>query len=343
MQFIDEAKINVKSGRGGNGAVSFRREKYVPMGGPDGGDGGRGGDVVFECVKNLNTLIDFRYQQHFKAQSGQRGQGRNRSGKAGDDIVIKLPFATQVFDLEGNLLVDMIEEGQRFVVTKGGRGGLGNINFKSSKNQAPKFAQDGEEGQELWVRLELKLLSDAGLLGLPNAGKSTFLSAVTRAKAKIADYPFTTLKPQLGVVYIDEYEFVLADIPGLIANASKGKGLGDRFLKHVERCGVLLHLIDGTAEDVVENYRIIRKEVEDYGDDLGGKFEIVAINKCDAIDEEELATKKAELEKYLGANKKVFVISAATNQGLKEALREVYGKVCDFRQEQEQEEENDEE
>ncbi len=327
MQFIDEAKINIRSGSGGNGAVSFRREKFIPMGGPDGGDGGRGGDVVFECVKNLNTLIDFRFQVHFKANNGIKGQGRNKSGSSADDLVIKIPFGTQIFSDDGELLCDMMEEGQTFVAAKGGRGGLGNFNFKSSKNRSPQYAQPGEEGEELWVRLQLKLLSDAGLLGLPNAGKSTFLSATTRAKAKIADYAFTTLKPQLGVVYIDEYEFVLADIPGLIKDASKGKGLGDRFLKHVERCGVLLHLIDITAEDVVENYKIIREELAGYDEALAQKPEIIALNKCDAALDEEIKEKTKLLKKHLKKGTKIFNISAASGDGLKEVLREVYKKT----------------
>ncbi len=335
MQFIDEAKIYISSGRGGNGSVSFRREKFIPMGGPDGGDGGRGGDVVFECVKNLNTLIDFRYQQHFKAKDGKKGQGSNRSGLSGEDLIIKVPFATQIFSEDGQLLADMMEEGARFVVAKGGRGGLGNSNFRSSINQAPEFAQEGESGSEFWIKLQLKLLSDAGLLGLPNAGKSTFLAATTRAKPKIADYPFTTLKPQLGVVYIDEYEFVLADIPGLIKGASHGKGLGDRFLKHIERCGVLLHLIDGSAEDIVENYQIIREELETYNTDLCDKFEVIAINKCDILTKEEIKEKVSALKKYLKKtgqkNNKIFTISAATNDGLKEILRELYAKIDQYR------------
>ena len=254
MQFIDEAKICLKAGDGGNGASSFRREKFIPRGGPDGGDGGRGGSIVFECTKDLNTLIDFRYQQHFIAKSGIRGHGANKNGITADDMILKVPVGTQVYNEDlSEILFDFKADGETFTVAKGGRGGLGNSNFKSSINQAPTYAQTGEEGQKLWVNLKLKLLSDAGLLGMPNAGKSTFLAATTRAKPKIADYPFTTLKPQLGVVYIDGHEFVLADIPGLIEGASEGRGLGDRFLKHVERCGVLLHLIDGSDEDVVEN------------------------------------------------------------------------------------------
>ncbi|MBM3579967.1 MAG: GTPase ObgE [Alphaproteobacteria bacterium] len=265
MHFIDEVKIHLQAGNGGNGASSFRREKFVPRGGPDGGDGGRGGSVIFECTKDLNTLIDFRFKQHFAAKSGNGGRGANQNGVSGDDLVLRVPLGTQVFsDDKLELIADLMNHGERVVLVKGGRGGLGNINFKSSTNRAPTYAQKGEPGEEKWVRLELKLLSDAGLLGMPNAGKSTFLAATTRAKPKIADYPFTTLKPQLGVVYVDDHEFVLADIPGLIEGASEGRGLGDRFLKHVERCGVLLHLIDASAEDVVKNYRVIREELAGY-------------------------------------------------------------------------------
>lgn len=332
MQFIDEAKIHVASGSGGAGASSFRREKFIDMGGPDGGDGGRGGSVIFECTKNLNTLIDFRFQQHFKAKSGARGQGRQRSGISGEDLVLKIPIHTQIFDeASGNLIADMVEDGQRVVIVKGGRGGLGNVNFKSSINQAPEYAQPGEPGEELWVRLQLKLLSDASLLGLPNAGKSTFLSVTTRAKPKIADYPFTTLKPQLGVVYIDNKEFVIADIPGLIEGASQGRGLGDRFLKHVERCRVLLHLIDASAEDVAESYRIIRGELAGYSEDLPHKPEVIALNKIDLLSKEEIKAKVKQLQDYFNKNKlkkqKIFTISAATNDGVTEILRELYKEI----------------
>jgi GTP-binding protein len=303
MQFIDEAKIHIKSGKGGAGASSFRREKFIAEGGPDGGDGGRGGSIIFECVKNLNTLIDFRFQQHFAAQDGKRGQGANRSGISGEDLVLKVPFGTQIFSQDDEILADMMHDGERFVLAKGGRGGLGNSNFKSSINRAPTHAQPGEPGEEMWVILKLKLLSDAGLLGMPNAGKSTFLATTTRAKPKIADYPFTTLKPQLGVVYVDNHEFVLADIPGLIKGASQGKGLGDRFLRHVERCGVLLHLLDGSAENVVENYRIIRKELAEYSEELSLKPEIIALNKIDLLSDEEIEEKVSALKKHLKDNK----------------------------------------
>lgn len=336
MQFIDEAKIHLEAGRGGNGAVSFRREKFVPRGGPDGGDGGRGGSIIFECIKDLNTLIDFRFTQHFKAESGKKGQGSNKNGPSGKDLIIKIPQGTQVFDEEDNLLLDMMEVGNKEIIARGGKGGLGNVNFKSSTNRAPKYAIPGKEGEQLSVTLKLKLLSDAGLLGLPNAGKSTFLSSTTRAKAKIADYPFTTLKPQLGVVYIDENEFVLADIPGLISGASEGRGLGDRFLKHVERCGVLLHLIDSSAEDIVESYKTIRAELEGYSAKLLNKSEVIALNKTDLLTDEEVKSKSEELKKFLKKNgvkkPQVFAISAATSKGIKPVLRALYKEITKYRE-----------
>lgn len=336
MQFIDEAKVYLQAGDGGNGSSSFRREKFIPRGGPDGGDGGRGGSIILEAVKDLNTLIDFRFQQHFIAKNGIKGHGANKNGPSADDMILKVPVGTQIFsEDESKLLADMKVDGERFIVSKGGRGGLGNSNFKSSINRAPTYAQTGEEGEKVWVNLKLKLLSDAGLLGMPNAGKSTFLAATTRAKPKIADYPFTTLKPQLGVVYIDAYEFVLADIPGLIAGASQGKGLGDRFLKHVERCGVMLHLIDGSAEDVVLNYATIRQELEGYSPELLEKDEVIAINKIDLLDEEELKEKTDALKAYLkkeGKKRpKIFTISGATSKGVKEVLRELYKKIAEHR------------
>lgn len=332
MQFIDEAKIHLKAGDGGNGASSFRREKFIPRGGPDGGDGGRGGSIILECVKDLNTLIDFRFQQHFMAKNGIRGSGANRNGPSGPDLVLRVPVGTQVFsEDETEILADLMHDKERFVVAKGGRGGLGNSNFKSSTNRAPEYAQKGEAGEEIWVKLKLKLLSDAGLLGMPNAGKSTFLASTTRAKPKIADYPFTTLKPQLGVVYIDEHEFVLADIPGLIAGASDGKGLGDRFLKHIERCGVLLHLIDASSEDVCENYRIIREELQGYSEDLMEKSEVIALNKIDLLLPEEVKEKTAQLKAYLKKtgrkNAKVYSISGATTKGVTEVLRKLYSEI----------------
>jgi len=315
MKFLDEAKIFLKSGDGGNGSIAFRREKYVPRGGPAGGDGGRGGHVIFRAAENLNTLIDFRYQQHFKAARGENGMGKNRYGSDGADLIIKVPVGTQILaEDKETLLADLTEDGAEIQLLRGGDGGRGNSHYKTATNQAPRYAQKGFPGEECWVWLRLKLIADAGLVGLPNAGKSTFLSAVSAAKPKVADYPFTTLAPNLGVVQAGEYSFVLADIPGLIEGASEGKGLGDRFLGHVERTGILLHLIDGTAEDVAENYRIVRGELEAYDAGLADKPEIVALNKIDALDAETVETRAAELEAASG--QKVHRISAAANIAL---------------------------
>lgn len=331
MQFIDEAKIYVRSGHGGNGCVSFRREANIPRGGPDGGDGGRGGHVIMRCVSGLNTLIDFRYQQHFKAARGGGGMGKNRFGKSADDLIINVPLGTQILDENSEfILYDFTQAGQEYQLCKGGQGGVGNTHFKSSVNQAPRFAQPGEPGQEMWVWLKLKLLSDAGLVGLPNAGKSTFLSVVSHAKPKIADYPFTTLKPQLGVVHIDNKEFVLADLPGLIEGAHEGVGLGIQFLRHIERCGVILHVIDGTAEDVLENYRIVREELEQYSDLLAHKDEIVVLNKADALMPEVL-DEKLRVLKDSGINE-IKVISAVAKQGLTDVLRVTWNKIEAYRQ-----------
>lgn len=319
MKFLDQAKIYVRSGDGGNGCVGFRREKFIEFGGPDGGDGGRGGDVWIECVPNLNTLIDYRYQQHFKAKNGQGGMGQNRSGANGDDIIVKVPPGTQVVaeDTE-TLIADLTKPGERFLIAKGGNGGFGNAHFKSATNQAPRHANPGQPGQELTIWLRLKLIADAGLVGLPNAGKSTFLAAVSAAKPKIAGYPFTTLHPNLGVVRAGETDFVLADIPGLIEGAHEGAGLGDRFLGHVERCRVLLHLVDATQEDVAGAYKVVRGELKAYSADLAKKKEIVALSKADALDAETLAAKTAELKK--AARKTPLVLSAVSGQGVKEAL-----------------------
>jgi GTP-binding protein len=338
MQFIDEVKIFIESGKGGNGCVAFRREKFIPRGGPSGGDGGKGGDVIFECARNLNTLMDFRFQQHFKAKDGQSGQGSNCHGSNGDDLILKLPIGTQVFDEATEiLLADMTIEGQRVVIAKGGKGGFGNSRFKSSINQAPKKALPGFDAEEFELKLKLKLISDAGLVGLPNAGKSTFLSVTTRAKPKIANYPFTTLKPQLGVVYIDDKEFVLADIPGLIENASLGKGLGDKFLKHIERCGVILHLIDSSSEDISRDYAIIRKELESYDTSLKDKPEVIVLNKIDLLSEKEIKEKSKIItkvaKKFNNKNKKTFVISAVSGVGLKPVLREIYNNIVIYRNE----------
>lgn len=326
MKFLDTAKIYVKSGGGGAGCVSFRREKYIEFGGPNGGDGGRGGDVVIETANGLNTLIDFRFQQHFKAKRGTHGMGSNRTGAAGADIVLKVPVGTQVFDEDGEtLLLDLTEPDQRIVFLEGGRGGRGNARFKSSTNQAPRRADSGEEGAERWIWLRLKLIADAGLVGLPNAGKSTFLAAVSKARPKIAEYPFTTLSPALGVVRIDEGEFVLADIPGLIEGAHEGIGLGHRFLGHVERCGVLLHLVDGTEDDVVSAWRTIRGELDAYGHGLAQKTEIVALNKCDALSEDEIDAKRAALEAE--TDSQILTISGATGAGVDDALRRIRDEI----------------
>jgi GTP-binding protein len=333
MKFLDEAKIFVKSGDGGAGCVSFRREKFIPRGGPDGGDGGRGGSVHIETISGLNTLIDYRYKQHFKARKGDHGQGRQRYGKAAQDITLKVPVGTQIFEEDRQTLIaDLTKEGQKITLCKGGDGGLGNMHFKSSTNQAPRIATQGHPGEERWIWLRLKLLSDAGLIGLPNAGKSTFLSTVTRAKPKIADYPFTTLAPQLGVVRTSEAEFVLADIPGLIEGASQGKGLGLRFLGHVERCGVLLHLVDGSAEDVVADYQTVRAELEAYDEALAAKEELVAISKSDIVTEEALAEKKAALEAAGVSN--IRVISAANRDGTDAILQEMYKAIQRYRRQQ---------
>lgn len=322
MKFLDQAKIFVQSGDGGAGCVSFRREKYIEFGGPNGGDGGKGGSVYIEAVPNLNTLIDFRYHQHFKAQKGRNGMGSDKTGPKGEDIVIKVPVGTEVLaDDQETLIVDMVEPGQKFLLAKGGDGGRGNAQFKSSTNQAPRFAEPGWPGQELWVWLRLKVIADVGLLGMPNAGKSTFLSVVTKARPKIADYPFTTIHPNLGVAWVDNYEMVIADIPGLIEGAHEGIGLGDRFLKHIERCYALLHLIDATNDDVVKTYKDIRRELELYDAKLAAKPEVVALNKCDALDEKEIAQKQKVLEKAVG--KKVFAISAIARKGIFDCLLEV--------------------
>ena len=319
MKFLDEAKIFIQSGDGGPGSLSFRREKYIEYGGPNGGDGGKGGSVYVMAVPNLNTLIDYRYQQHFKAQQGHHGMGSDRRGANGEDIIMKVPVGTQIFaEDKETLIADLVTVGQTILLAKGGDGGFGNAHYKTSTNQAPRRSDPGWPGEEFWVWLRLKLIADAGLIGLPNAGKSTFLSVVTRAKPKIADYPFTTLHPQLGVVYCYDREFVLADLPGLIENAHQGTGLGHRFLGHVERCGVLLHLIDGTEEDVGKSYKVIREELKLYHPSLPLKPEVVALNKCDALSEEEIKEKVSILEKL--SNAKVHVISAATREGLQSVL-----------------------
>ncbi|MPQ95413.1 MULTISPECIES: GTPase ObgE [unclassified Thioclava] len=327
MKFLDLAKVYIRSGGGGAGCVSFRREKYIEFGGPDGGDGGKGGSVWIEAVEGLNTLIDFRYQQHFFAKTGQHGMGSQCTGKDGDDVVLKVPVGTEILDEDQETLIaDMTEVGQRVLLAKGGNGGWGNLHFKSSTNRAPQRANPGQEGVERTIWLRLKLIADAGLLGLPNAGKSTFLAATSNARPKIADYPFTTLVPNLGVVGIDGREFVVADIPGLIEGASEGRGLGDQFLGHVERCSVLLHLVDGTAEDPVEDWRTIIGELEAYSAILAEKPRVTVLNKIDAIDEETLAERKAELEEASGG--RVMLMSGVSKKGVPDVLRALWAEIA---------------
>jgi len=331
MKFLDQAKIFIKSGDGGNGCVSFRREKYIEYGGPDGGDGGRGGDIVVEVVENLNTLIDYRYQQHFKADRGRPGMGRQRTGAAGEPVILKLPVGTQILAEDGETLIaDLVETGYSTVLARGGDPGYGNMHYKSATNRAPRRADSGYPGEEMWLWLRLKLIADAGLVGLPNAGKSTFLAAVSRARPKIADYPFTTLHPNLGVVGIDEEEFVLADIPGLIEGAHEGLGLGDRFLGHVERCGILLHLVDGTQDDVADAYRIVRDELTAYGGGLADKTEVIGLNKCDALTSSEIEAKRAALGERSDAQ--IVSLSGVTGRGVKQALRGLIAGVRAQRQ-----------
>ena len=322
MKFLDQAKVYVRSGDGGAGAVSFLREKFIEFGGPNGGNGGRGGDVVVECVDGLTTLIDYRYQQHFKAATGTHGMGKDRHGAKGKDIVLRVPVGTQIFEDDNDTLIaDFTEVGQKMVLLSGGNGGFGNAHFKTSANQAPRHANPGQEGTEKWIWLRLKLIAAAGLVGLPNAGKSTFLAAVSAAKPKIADYPFTTLHPNLGVVRIGERDFVLADIPGLIEGAHEGAGIGDRFLGHVERTGVLIHLIDGTQDDVKEAYKIIRGELAAYDPELAEKPEIVVLNKIDAIEPDDVKKKLASLKRASKAE--VLTCSGVTGQNVQQVLYRV--------------------
>jgi len=330
MKFLDEAKVYIRSGDGGNGCVSFRREKFIEFGGPNGGDGGKGGDVIAVAVEGLNTLIDYRYQQHFTAKNGGGGMGKDRHGANGADIVLKIPVGTQIYEEDGEtLLADLTEAGQRIVLARGGNGGFGNAYFKSSTNRAPRHANPGQPGVEMTIRLRLKLIADAGIVGLPNAGKSTFLAAVSAAKPKIADYPFTTLHPQLGVVDVDGREFVLADIPGLIEGAHEGVGLGDRFLGHVERCRVLLHLIDGTAEDAGAAYKTVRAELAAYGHDLTDKPEIVALNKADALSPDAIKEQVARLKR--ASKKTPLVLSAVSGDGVNEVLRALFKVIAQAR------------
>jgi GTP-binding protein len=320
MKFLDRCKIYVKAGDGGDGCVAFRREKFIEFGGPWGGDGGRGGDVVAEAVEGLNTLIDYRYQQHFKAQAGRHGSGKDRAGHSGEDLILKVPVGTEIYeDDEETLIADLDAPGKRVILAKGGRGGLGNARFKSATNRAPRQFTRGTEGGELWVWLRLKLIAEVGVVGLPNAGKSTLLAAVSHAKPKIADYPFTTLSPNLGVVEIDDAVFVMADIPGLIEGAHEGQGLGHRFLGHIERCRVLIHLIDGTEEDVAGAYRTIRAELKAYGQGLAKKPEIVVLNKIDALSAEEIEARTKALAAV--SHKKPLLISGVSQKGVEALLR----------------------
>ena len=331
MKFLDEAKIYIQSGAGGNGCVSFRREKFIEFGGPNGGDGGHGGDVIAEAVDGLNTLIDYRFQQHFKAGRGGNGMGKDRHGASGPDLILKVPAGTEIYEEDGEtLLADLAKVGDRKMLAKGGNGGFGNAHFTTSTNRAPRHANPGQPAVERTIRLRLKLIADAGLVGLPNAGKSTFLATVSAAKPKIADYPFTTLHPQLGVVRSDEREFVLADLPGLIEGAHEGIGLGDRFLGHTERCRVLLHLVDGTSEDVATDYKTVRTELAAYGHGLTEKAEIVALSKTDAMTPEDIRSKLAKLKR--AAKKTPLVLSAASGAGVQDVLRALRGIIDEARE-----------
>ena len=331
MKFLDQAKVNIRSGNGGAGCVSFRREKYVEYGGPDGGDGGRGGHVFVEAVGNLNTLIDYRYRQHFKGATGGHGQGANRTGKGGEDVTLKVPVGTQVLDEDNEtVLADLTEEGQKVRIARGGNGGFGNARFKSSTNRAPRHANPGEDGVEMWIWLRLKLIADAGLVGLPNAGKSTMLAAVSAAKPKIADYPFTTLHPQLGVVRVGTASFVLADIPGLIEGAHAGAGIGDRFLGHIERCAVILHLVDACTDDPVADYQTIRNELISYGAGIEEKREIIALKKIDAADPEKLEQAAQALKKLTG--QEPLRVSGVTGEGVDKVLAGLLGIIEERRE-----------
>jgi len=330
MKFLDLAKVYIRSGAGGAGCISFRREKFIEYGGPDGGDGGGGGSVVVEAVEGLNTLIDFRYQQHFFAQNGQHGMGSQRTGKDGEDKVLRVPVGTEIIDEDQETVIaDLTEVGQRVVIAKGGNGGWGNLHFKSATNQAPRRANPGQEAIERTIWLQLKLIADVGLLGMPNAGKSTFLAATSNARPKVADYPFTTLVPNLGVVGVDDVEFVVADIPGLIAGASEGRGLGDQFLAHVERCAILLHLVDGTSGDPVQDYKTIVGELEAYGGALAEKPRLTVLNKIDALDDEERAFIKDEMETAVGGP--VMLMSGVTREGTQDVLRALRTEIDDNR------------
>jgi len=316
MKFLDQAKIYIKAGNGGSGSASFRREKFVEYGGPDGGDGGNGGSIVFEAERNLNTLIDFRYSQHFKASSGQDGSKRNKTGANGKDLIVKIPVGTQVYEEDNNTLIyDFLKNKERFLLASGGKGGLGNVRFKSSTNRSPRKKTKGKIGEEFWIWLQLKVIADIGIIGLPNAGKSSLLASLTKAKPKIANYPFTTLNPNLGVTYYNNKELTLADIPGLVEGAHKGVGLGDKFLRHVERCKILLHLIDISENNILDNYLKIRKEILKYSDNLVKKKEIIFFNKSDLLEEKEINKKISEFKRKI--NSKYEVISVYSNKDIK--------------------------
>ncbi len=315
MKFLDQAKIYIKAGDGGSGSASFRREKFVEFGGPDGGDGGNGGSIIFESDRNLNTLIDFRYSQHFKAEKGGNGSKKNKTGSGGKDLILKVPLGTQIYEEDNmSLIYDFTKNKEKFLVANGGKGGLGNVRFKSSTNRAPKKKTDGKEGEEFWVWLQLKVIADIGIIGMPNAGKSSLLAALTRAKPKIASYPFTTINPNLGVAYYNNKEITLADIPGLVEGAHKGIGLGDKFLRHIERCKVLLHLIDLTEDDLVNNYKKIKLELNAYDKKMSNKKEIVFFNKSDLLDKNEIEEKLKAFKKRI--NKKFEIISVFNNDDL---------------------------
>ena len=326
MKFLDQAKIHIQSGNGGNGCVSFRREKFVEFGGPNGGNGGKGGDIIIKCVDGLNTLIDYRYRQHFKAKNGSPGMGSDKTGRSGEDTIIEVPRGTLVLEEDNEeVIADVVNKDQSLTVLKGGNGGFGNAHFKSSENQTPRTANDGENGQEKWIWLRLKLIADIGLIGLPNAGKSTLISTVSEAKPKIADYPFTTLNPVLGIAKYNDNELVIADIPGLIEGAHEGKGLGDRFLGHIERCNLLLHLIDANDTDVINSWKTVRNEISAYSKELDEKKEIIVLSKSDSINEEKLDEKLIILKDY--TNKDVFKMSSVTGKGITSILRILHDNI----------------
>ena len=326
MKFLDQAKIYIRSGDGGNGCISFRREKYVEFGGPNGGNGGKGGNVIIKSTEGLNTLIDYRFKQHFKAKNGDPGMGSDKTGRSGEDIIIEVPRGTLILEEDNKeVIIDITDKDQNITILKGGNGGFGNSHFKNSENQTPRNANDGESGKEKWIWLRLKLIADVGLVGLPNAGKSTFVSTVSKASPKIADYPFTTIHPVLGIVKYMDKEFVIADIPGLIEGAHEGKGLGDRFLGHIERCNILLHLIDVTDEDIINSWKTVRNEMKSYSKELSLKNEIIVLSKSDTLNEKELNDKKEKLKNFVG--KEVFAISSVSGDGINNILKEINEEI----------------